>query len=91
MRIIDFYISHYKSIERIIVNFPENSPVVLFGPNNAGKSNILSSINLILGEKYPANIDLDDSDYYLRKKADYPEINFKATFDGPYYNDRYTR
>ena len=45
MRLESISIEYYRSIERLKIYFPENRPVVLFGPNNAGKSNILSAIN----------------------------------------------
>ena len=68
----EIVIEHYRSIENIKISFPKNKPVVLFGPNNAGKSNILSAINRLLGERYPTYIELLDSDYYMRDKGKYP-------------------
>ncbi|MBS6028825.1 MAG: AAA family ATPase [Negativicoccus succinicivorans] len=52
MRIGKINIQKYRSIDDIVISFPENKPVVVFGPNNAGKSNILSAIERLLGEKY---------------------------------------
>ena len=45
MRIEKIRIQKYRSIDDVIITFPEGKPLVLFGPNNAGKSNILSAIN----------------------------------------------
>jgi len=39
-------ISRFRSIEDIRVVFPPGMPVVLFGQNNAGKSNILKAFNI---------------------------------------------
>jgi putative ATP-dependent endonuclease of OLD family len=68
MRLEHISISRYRSIEHIEISFPQNKPVVLFGPNNAGKSNILSAINRLLGERYPTYIEMLDSDYFKRDK-----------------------
>ena len=44
-------IENYRSIKGpIVINFPENTPVVLIGENNTGKTNILRAIDLIFGE-----------------------------------------
>jgi putative ATP-dependent endonuclease of OLD family len=37
---------------------------VLVGPNNAGKTNILSAINFLLGERWPMPANLDERDFY---------------------------
>lgn len=63
--------------------------MVLFGPNNAGKSNILSAIDRLLGERYPTYIEMLDSDFYMRNKALHPTSTIMATFTSPYYYDRY--
>ena len=89
MKLKNITVDHYRSIEHIEINFPYNRPVVLFGPNNAGKSNILSAINRILGERYPTYIEMLDSDYYKRDKINYPTADICATFDEPLYFDQY--
>lgn len=88
MKLESITVDHYRSIEHIEIKFPDNRPIVLFGPNNAGKSNILSAINRILGERYPTYIEMLDSDYYKRNKIDYPTTDISATFDEPLYIDR---
>ena len=41
-------IENYRSIKGpIVINFPENTPVVLIGENNTGKTNILRVVDLI--------------------------------------------
>ena len=84
-------INHYRSIESISISFPLNKPVILFGPNNAGKSNILSAINRILGERYPTYIEMMDSDYFMRDKESYPTTDISATFDSPLFYDKLDR
>ncbi|MBQ5493132.1 MAG: AAA family ATPase, partial [Aeriscardovia sp.] len=44
MRLERIRIRNYRSIEDLTIYFPPNKPVILFGSNNAGKSNILSAI-----------------------------------------------
>lgn len=82
-------IDYYRSIEHIMINFPAGKPLVLFGPNNAGKSNILSAINRILGEKYPTYIEMLDSDFFMRDKETYPKATICVRFSEPLYYDRY--
>lgn len=89
MNLLKIEIDHYRSIEHIDLKIPQGRPVVLFGPNNAGKSNILSAINRILGERYPTYIEMLDSDYFCRDKKNYPTVNISASFDKPLYYDRY--
>jgi len=82
MKLQKLTINHFRSIKHIDINFPANRPVILFGSNNAGKSNILKAIYCLLGEKYASYIDFEDSDYYLRDKKQFPNISFKAYFEG---------
>ncbi len=89
MRVEKINIQKYRSIENITVSFPENKPVVLFGPNNAGKSNVLSAIDRFLGEKFPTYIEMLDSDYFMRDKASYPTATITGQFSDVYYSDRY--
>lgn len=91
MRVEKIRIQKYRSIEDIVLSFPEGKPLVLFGPNNAGKSNILSAINRLLGERYPTYIEMLDSDYYMRDKSLYPTATIIARFSAPYYIDRQGR
>ena len=44
MHLEEIRIQNYRSIDDVTLRFPLNKPVVLFGPNNAGKTNILSAI-----------------------------------------------
>ena len=74
MHLTKFRIQHYRSIEDVEITMPEKAPLVLFGPNNAGKSNILSGIDRLLGERYPTYIEMLDSDYFQRDKVTYPKV-----------------
>jgi predicted ATP-binding protein involved in virulence len=43
-------INKYRTVEDIKLEIPQGKTLVLFRPNNAGKSNILSAIDRIIGE-----------------------------------------
>lgn len=59
MRLTKVTIDHYRSIKHVEICMPERRPLVLFGANNAGKSNIISAIQRALGERWPLNfVDL---------------------------------
>ena len=89
MRLEKINIRHYRSIENISVIMPKNKPLILFGPNNAGKSNILSAFDRILGERYPTFIAVEDSDYFMRDKNKNPTIDISLKFDSSYHVDNY--
>lgn len=46
------YIKNYRSIKEVDISFPKGKSVII-GRNNAGKSNIIKAIDLILGESQP--------------------------------------
>ena len=86
MRLTRFSVEHFRSIEKIEVIFPKNTPVILFGPNNVGKSNILKALDCMLGEKHASYFDFQDSDYYFRDSKNHPNIAFTACFDEDFYS-----
>ena len=64
-RIKQISIEGFRSIaEQVVINFPDNKPVVLIGENNSGKSNIIRAIELIFGEFHPKYKKLEDYDHY---------------------------
>lgn len=77
MRITKVIIKHFRSIKSLEFN-PSNI-CVLVGENNAGKTNILTAINFLLGEVWPTKRSLDISDYYNQDKTKpiYIEANFE--------------
>lgn len=88
MRLEKIRIQKYRSIEDVVIALPENKPLVLFGPNNAGKSNILSAIDRLLGERYPTYIEMLESDFFMRDKTAHPTTSIIARFSEPYHRDR---
>jgi len=69
MRVINLLIKNYKSFgdnsENIIFYTPHS---LLVGKNNAGKSNIFSALNLILGTKNPNYIKIEEADFFDKTK-----------------------
>src|SRR4051812_48610825 len=74
-RIMDLRITNYRSVrDRIRITFPPDSPLVLVGENNVGKSNIVSSLDLVLGETWPGSHHPEDHEYYGRETDGNPIV-----------------
>lgn len=70
-RIAYIEIENYRSVkEKIRIDFPENVPVILVGENNAGKSNIIRSLDLVLGETWPGKHRPEDHEFWGRISKD---------------------
>ncbi|MCH7746236.1 MAG: AAA family ATPase, partial [Chloroflexi bacterium] len=53
-------IQNFRSIKHLDIPL---GPINMFvGPNNAGKTNILEALNLVLGESFPSARSFDDRD-----------------------------
>lgn len=66
-RLRQIAIEGFRSIDdQIVIDFPENQPLVLIGENNSGKSNIIRAIELMFGEFHPKFKKLDDYDHHAR-------------------------
>jgi putative ATP-dependent endonuclease of OLD family len=63
MRILQLKLKNYKSFKEELVLSLVGSRYAIIGKNNSGKSNILNSINLLLGSKDPRYMNLDESYY----------------------------
>lgn len=62
MIITKLRINNYKSIEDMALEFVKGKNIIV-GQNNSGKSNIISAINLVMGEKWPSK-RYEDNFYY---------------------------
>lgn len=81
-RISYMEIENYRSIkEKIRIDFPENTPVILVGENNAGKSNIIRALDLILGETWPSKHHPEDHEFWGRVSKD-KAITIQIGLDG---------
>lgn len=85
MRITKLSIKNYKSFndtaEPIIFYGPHS---LLVGKNNAGKSNIFSALNLLLGTKNPNYIKIEEADFFDKTKP----IAIDLTIGGITDNDK---
>jgi putative ATP-dependent endonuclease of OLD family len=83
-RITRLKIEGYRSIgERVEVAFPEYAPVVLVGENNAGKSNIIRALQLVLGPFWPGNHDPEDHEFFGRDRNRRMEITVEFSPSDP--------
>ncbi len=81
-RVTELTIKGYRSIrDKIPIRFPENTPIVLVGENNTGKSNIVRALDLILGEWWPGNREPDDHEFWDRTPSSGP-IEICTNMDG---------
>ena len=67
-RLKSISIENYRSIgeNTVEIEFPKNSPLILIGENNSGKSNIIRAIEIMFGEFHPKFKKLDDYDHFKR-------------------------
>jgi putative ATP-dependent endonuclease of OLD family len=82
VRITRIEIENWRSIKE--VDFRPEQICVLVGANNAGKTNILSAINFLLGDRWPMPANLEDGDYFQRDRA--RRIRIKLSLDHPIYS-----
>ena len=81
-RVKSLSIQNYRSIgENILINFPENVPLVPVGENNLGKSNIVRSLDLRLREMWPGSHEPEDHEYHGRDKGN-SSIEIVAEVEG---------
>jgi len=79
-RIRSLYIEGFRSIrDPIELHFPKDQPLVLVGENNAGKSNIVKALELVLGPTWPGNYDPEDHDFFGRSRSS--PIKIEIEFD----------
>lgn len=77
MQVKRLCIENFRSIENLDIEF---QPLCAFvGPNNAGKSNILDTLKLVLGETYPTIRSISQRDF--RNHDTSVEINIKIYFN----------
>lgn len=67
MYVSKLLIRNFRSIEKQSLDFKPGKNV-LIGKNNSGKSNIVKALDLVLGEKHPVYIDINEKDFFTYKK-----------------------
>jgi predicted ATP-dependent endonuclease of OLD family len=75
MQITGVHIKNFKSIKEL--EFHPKTIIALIGGNNAGKSNILTAIERILGSKYPMINYFEPDDFYNRDESNKIEISLE--------------
>lgn len=76
MKIVQIEIQNYRSIKDVTL---QPGPLMaLVGPNNAGKTNILSAINFALGDRWPSANGLEQTDRFNKDAA--RNIRIKISF-----------
>lgn len=66
-RLTKLTIEGYRSVrDQLEIALPDGKPVVLVGENNAGKSNIVRALNLMLGQYSPGYHEPEDHEFYDR-------------------------
>lgn len=81
MKITRVIIRNWRSVKD--ADFEPVDMTILVGANNAGKTNILSAINFLMGGRWPMPGNLLDSDFYLGDRR--REIFIQLDFDeAPY-------
>lgn len=81
MRITKVHIENYRSLKDF--TFEPGPYCVLIGENNAGKSNILLALNLVLGEMWPSERSFSEDDFYNQdtSKDILIQVYFDATIE----------
>jgi predicted ATP-dependent endonuclease of OLD family len=82
MKISRVVIKNWRSVKH--VDFQPGNMTVLIGANNAGKTNILSAINFLIGDRWPMSYNLLDTDFYLRDRK--REIHIQLDFQDAAYS-----
>jgi len=87
-RIRRLRVERYRSIhDQVELIFPDASPLVLLGENNAGKSNLVRALDLLLGDSWPGSIELGDHDFFGRERSRVPVL-IRADLQDVKYRDR---
>ncbi len=84
MSIKRIYIENFRSIKKL--SFEPTSLNALIGRNNVGKSNILSALELVLGEKWPPFV-INENDLF--KKDTSLKCTIEVFFDPPLSHSYY--
>lgn len=88
-RVRNLKVKNYRSIkDEAEVRFPSKAPLVLVGPNNAGKSNLVRALDLVLGESWPGTYEPEDHDFHGRDRNNKP-LRVIVEVEGVVHESRY--
>lgn len=81
-RITKLRVRNFKSVRKEAdLRFVPGVPLVLAGPNNSGKSNLMRALDLVLGESWPGSYKPEDHDFFDRDPANSP-LEIAVEVDG---------
>lgn len=84
-RLTSITVENYRSIgDPVQINLPLHRPLVLLGENNAGKSNLIKAIGLVLGQSFPNNYEPDDNEFFQRHRTHPISIEIEFAQSDPY-------
>lgn len=70
LRLKKLRIQGFRSLrDETLIHVPANLPLVFIGENNAGKSNIVRALDIVLGETWPTSREPEDHDFWSRAPA----------------------
>ncbi len=72
-------ISNFRSIKHAEIELGMLNAFV--GANNAGKTAIMTALNIVLGERWPTYYNIEDDDFYNRDTS--AQIEITVEFDAP--------
>jgi len=74
-RLTRLRVKGYRSIkDDCVITLPQGVPLVLIGENNAGKSNVVRALDVLMGEMWPSSREPEDHDFWGRQRNDPIEI-----------------
>jgi putative ATP-dependent endonuclease of OLD family len=76
-------IRNYRSAESVHLRFPAKQPLVLLGENNAGKSNLVKALELVLGPIWPGNHEPEEHEFYQRSTENPISISVDFSPESP--------
>ncbi|WP_157891468.1 ATP-dependent nuclease [Candidatus Mancarchaeum acidiphilum] len=79
------HIENFRSVKNLDVKLDKIN--ALIGPNNAGKSNVMKALSIVLGESWPSSKIVDDNDYFDRDRR--KPIKIQVMFDQHFVDSRY--
>ena len=64
MKLESLTISNFRSIKGPLTVLFSDNKTVLVGKNNSGKTNILKALEILLGERWPYYVDIEEKDFF---------------------------
>ena len=85
VNVSSIHIENFRSVKSLDVKLDKIN--ALIGPNNAGKSNVIKALSIVLGESWPSSKTIDDNDYFDRDRS--KPIKIQVMFDQHFVDSKY--